>query len=102
VRPKPKRRRRLRRLLIGGGIVTSVVVIVRSPIRTKITERLFGPPPEDEPGSITLPRTETEESSSESIEIRAEAAPPPPAPTASPTNGVSSPATSEPADTSRT
>jgi hypothetical protein len=28
---------------------------VGSPLRSKLTERLFGPPPEDEPESITLP-----------------------------------------------
>jgi len=99
VRPKPKRHR-IRRILILGGIVGAIVALVRSPLRGKITERLFGPPPDDEPGSITLPYGEAEDSTSESIEIHAEPAPPPPAATEG--NGVSSQTTSEPADTSRT
>jgi hypothetical protein len=59
VRPK-KRRRRVRRalvvVLLGGG----AVALVRSPLRAKLTDRLFGTPSEfedDAPDSITLPRS---------------------------------------------
>jgi hypothetical protein len=100
VRPKPKRRHRVRRILIGGAIAGAIIGIVRSPLRGKITDRLFGPPPEDEPGSITLPQGEAAETASDSIEIRAEPVPPPAAPATQP-EGVSSSASSEAADTTR-
>jgi hypothetical protein len=99
VRPKPQKRHRIRRILIVGAIVGAIVGLVRSPLRNKITERLFGPPPDDEPGSITLPYGEAEDSSPDNIEIHSEPAPPPPAATEG--NGVGSSPTSEPADTSR-
>ncbi len=98
VAPKPKRHR-IRRILIFGAIVGAIVGLVRSPLRGKLTEKLFGPPPDDEPGSITLPYGENDEPASDNIEIHAEPAPPPPAATEG--NGVSTSATSEPADTSR-
>lgn len=55
---RPKRRRRLRRFVAIGAIVAGLVALVRSPLRTKLTNRLFGAPPEfedDAPESITLP-----------------------------------------------
>jgi hypothetical protein len=59
---RPKRRRRFRRVLLavlaGGGLVA----LVRSPLRAKLTDRLFGAPPDfddDAPESITLPSTST-------------------------------------------
>lgn len=55
---RPKRRRRLRKLVAIGAIVAGLVALVRSPLRTKLTDRLFGAPPEfedDAPESITLP-----------------------------------------------
>jgi len=100
VRPRPPKRHRVRRILIVTAVVGGVVALVRSPLRSKITERLFGPPPDDEPGSITLPYGEAEDTAQENIEIHAEPAPPPPS--ASEGNGVSSQPTSEPADTTRT
>jgi hypothetical protein len=57
---RPKKRRRFRRVLVvvlaGGGIVA----LVKSPLRSKLSERLFGAPPDfedDAPDSITLPAT---------------------------------------------
>jgi hypothetical protein len=57
IRPKPKRHR-VRNLLIAAAVVGGVVALVQSPLRGKITERLFGPPPEEEPDSIELPGSE--------------------------------------------
>ena len=98
VRPKPKTHR-IRRVLIVGAVAGGVVGLIRSPLRGKISERLFGPPAEDEPGSITLPYDEKADSGSDSIELRAEAVPP--APVATEANGGSSSPASETADTSR-
>jgi hypothetical protein len=55
---RPKRRRRFRRMLAVGLIGGAIAAVVKSPLRSKITDRLFGPPPEfedDTPESITLP-----------------------------------------------
>lgn len=55
---RPKRKRRIRRVLALGAIAAGLVALVRSPLRTKIADRLFGAPPEfddDAPASITLP-----------------------------------------------
>ena len=55
---RPKKRRRVRRLLVLGGVAAAIVALVRSPLRTKLADRLFGAPPEfddDIPQSITLP-----------------------------------------------
>jgi hypothetical protein len=64
---RPKKRRRFRRVLVivlaGGG----VVALVKSPLRAKLTERLFGAPPDfddDAPESITLPSTSTHDQAS--------------------------------------
>jgi len=74
VRPKQKQKRhRVRRTLIGIAIVGGIVALVRSPVRNKITERLFGAPPEDEPGSITLPYQDQARSGVDDIEIPADA-----------------------------
>jgi hypothetical protein len=59
VRPK-KRRRRIRRVVVIGAVAAAVVAAVKSPLRSKLTDRLFGAPPEfddDAPESITLPST---------------------------------------------
>jgi hypothetical protein len=56
VRPKP--RRRVRRLIVLGAIAGALVALVKSPLRSKLADRLFGAPPEfddDIPESITLP-----------------------------------------------
>jgi len=91
VRPAPKpQRHRMRRALIGIAIIGGIAALVRSPLRTKVTDRLFGPPPEDEPGSITLPYRDEGQSGAEDIEI-----PPDTAQTAASSveaNGVKSPA----------
>jgi hypothetical protein len=59
---RPKKRRRFRRVLVvvlaGGGIVA----LVKSPLRGKLTDRLFGAPPDfddEAPESITLPSSTT-------------------------------------------
>jgi hypothetical protein len=55
---RPKRRRRFRRLIVIGAIAGAVVALVKSPLKSKLTDRLFGAPPEfddDIPESITLP-----------------------------------------------
>ncbi len=55
---RPKRRRRVRRLLVLGAIAGAIVALVKSPLRSKLADRLFGAPPDfddDLPESITLP-----------------------------------------------
>jgi hypothetical protein len=55
---RPKRRRRFRRLVVVGLIAGGIVAVVKSPLRSKLADRLFGAPPEfddDTPESITLP-----------------------------------------------
>ena len=57
VRPK-KKHHRVRNAAIALVVVGGVVALVQSPLRAKLTERLFGPPPADEePEAITLPDT---------------------------------------------
>ena len=58
IRPK-REHHRLRNTMIGLVAVGAVAALVGSPLRSKLTERLFGPPPEDEPESITLPGADT-------------------------------------------
>lgn len=56
VRPRAKKQtHRLRNTAIGLAAIGGAVALFQSPLRAKLTERLFGPPPEDEPESITLP-----------------------------------------------
>jgi hypothetical protein len=57
IRPK-KKHHRLRNLLIAGAAIGGIVALVQSPLRGKLTARLFGPPPDEEPASITLPNEE--------------------------------------------
>ncbi|MHB8717818.1 MAG: hypothetical protein ACYDAC_02850 [Candidatus Dormibacteria bacterium] len=55
---RPPRRHRVRNLVTGALILGGVVALVRSPLRGKIADRIFGAPPEfddDEPEAITLP-----------------------------------------------
>ena len=55
---RPKRRRRFRRLVVLSAIAGAVVALIKSPLRSKLADRLFGAPPEfddDIPESITLP-----------------------------------------------
>lgn len=54
IRPK-REHHRVRNTMIGLVAVGAIAALVGSPLRSKLTERLFGPPPEDEPESITLP-----------------------------------------------
>ncbi|MBV8194115.1 MAG: hypothetical protein JOY80_01160 [Candidatus Dormibacteraeota bacterium] len=56
IRPK-KKHHRVRNAAIALVVVGGVVALVQSPLRAKLTQRLFGPPPDDddEPESITLP-----------------------------------------------
>ncbi|MBV9100394.1 MAG: hypothetical protein JO198_05040 [Candidatus Dormibacteraeota bacterium] len=58
IRPK-KQSHRIRNLLIATAAIGGVVALVQSPLRGKITERLFGASPEDEPESIQLPGSES-------------------------------------------
>lgn len=84
IRPRKEEHHRVRNTMIGLIAVGAVAALVGSPLRSKLTERLFGPPPEDEPESITLPGAEVTSPSDE---------PEPPPPSASATgygNGVPS------------
>ena len=54
-RPKKKQHHRIRNAAIALAVVGGIAGLVQSPLRAKLTERLFGPPPDDEPESITLP-----------------------------------------------
>ena len=55
IRPK-KKTHRIRNLLIGAAVIGGIFALVQSPLRSKIQERLFGPPPEDDDlPQITLP-----------------------------------------------
>jgi len=57
VRPKQRKTHRMRNLLIGAAVVGGVFALIQSPLRAKIQERLFGPPPSDDDDlpQITLP-----------------------------------------------
>jgi hypothetical protein len=58
IRPqKKKQSHRLRNVTIAIVVAGGVIALVQSPLRAKLTQRLFGPPPPDdeEPESITLP-----------------------------------------------
>jgi hypothetical protein len=55
---RPKRRHRIRRIVVFSAITGGIVALVKSPLRSKLADRLFGAPPqfeEDIPESITLP-----------------------------------------------
>lgn len=54
IRPK-KKHHRVRNTAIVLVVAGGVVALVQSPLRAKLTERLFGPPTDEEPESITLP-----------------------------------------------
>ncbi len=55
IRPK-KKTHKVRNLLIGAAVVGGIFALVQSPLRSKLQERLFGPPPEDDDlPQITLP-----------------------------------------------
>ncbi|HYA01447.1 MAG TPA: hypothetical protein VEK76_14030 [Candidatus Binatia bacterium] len=61
-RPRPKRwRRRVRRLLIVTGVAgAAYVAVTKTPLKSKLSELVFGPPlDEEEPEPITLPVTGT-------------------------------------------
>jgi hypothetical protein len=65
---RPKKRRRFRRVLVVALVGGGVVALVRSPLRAKLTDRLFGAPPDfedDVPESITLPSPPAAEASEE-------------------------------------
>src|SRR5262249_17304788 len=49
IRPAKKQHHRIRNTMIGLVAVGAVAALVGSPLRSKLTERLFGPPPHDEP-----------------------------------------------------
>ncbi len=62
---RPKKKRRVRRLLVLGAIAGGVVALFKSPLRSKLADRLFGAPPDfddDLPESITLPSSSPGES----------------------------------------
>jgi len=54
IRPKRKTHR-VRNLLIGAAVIGGIFALIQSPLRSKLQERLFGPPPEDDLPQITLP-----------------------------------------------
>ena len=69
IRPK-KKTHRVRNLLIGAAVVGGIFALIQSPLRTKIQERLFGPPPEDDDlPQITLPDDDHEIEVSRRIRI---------------------------------
>jgi hypothetical protein len=60
IRPK-KKTHRIRNLLIGAAVIGGIFALIQSPLRSKIQERLFGPPPEDDDlPQITLPNDDRE------------------------------------------
>ena len=61
IRPAKPQHHRVRNAMIGVVAAGAVAALVGSPLRSKLTERLFGPPPEDEPESITLPGADMSE-----------------------------------------
>ena len=58
IRPKKRKHHRVRNTGIALLAIGGIYALVQSPLRTKLTERLFGPPPDDAPDSITLPGSE--------------------------------------------
>ncbi len=58
IRPK-KKHHRVRNVLIAGAVIGGIVALVQSPLRAKVTERIFGPTPDNGPESIQLPGTES-------------------------------------------
>lgn len=55
---RPKKRRRVRRFIVLGVLAGAIAALARSPLRSKVTDRIFGAPPQfedDTPESITLP-----------------------------------------------
>lgn len=84
VRPKAKKTHRIRNTAIALAAIGGVAALVQSPLRAKLTERLFGPPPEDEPESITLPGAEAGSRGDSA------GAPPPPPSSVEQGNGVPS------------
>jgi hypothetical protein len=60
IRPK-KKTHRIRNLLLGAAVIGGIFALIQSPLRSKIQERLFGPPPEDDDlPQITLPNDDRE------------------------------------------
>ena len=77
IRPK-KQHHRVRNTVIALVVAGGVVALVQSPVRAKLTQRLFGPPPDDgEPESITLPGAGTT-TSAEEPQPESFSTPPPP------------------------
>jgi hypothetical protein len=74
IRPK-KKHHRVRNLLIAGALIGSIVALVQSPLRAKLTGRLFGPKPDEEPPSITLPDEQPRASDIKSREAMGSPAP---------------------------
>jgi hypothetical protein len=69
IRPK-KKTHKVRNLLIGAAVVGGIFALVQSPLRSKLQERLFGPPPEDDDlPQITLPDDDHEIEVSNGTEI---------------------------------
>ena len=69
IRPK-KKTHKIRNLLIGAAVIGGIFALVQSPLRTKLQERLFGPPPEDDDlPQITLPDDDHDISVSNGTEI---------------------------------
>lgn len=75
IRPK-KKHHRVRNLLIAGALIGGIVALVQSPLRGKLTARLFGPPPDEEPPSITLPNDEPRASDIQNRDAVGSPAPP--------------------------
>jgi hypothetical protein len=83
IRPK-KKTHRVRNLFIGAAVIGGIFALIQSPLRSKIQERLFGPPPEDDDlPQITLPDDDHEIDVSHASDIDvSHASDPPAAPTA--------------------
>lgn len=77
IRPKRRKHHRVRNTAIALVAVGGFVALVQSPLRAKLTERLFGPPPDDEPDSITLPGSELRTESAPESQPTEPAGPPP-------------------------
>ncbi|MGA7987344.1 MAG: hypothetical protein WCB51_02975 [Candidatus Dormiibacterota bacterium] len=89
IRPK-KKTHRVRNLLIGAAVVGGIFALIQSPLRAKIQERLFGPPPEDDDlPQITLPDDDHE------IDVSRASEPEPAAEAASDADVVGTPVVAE-------
>jgi hypothetical protein len=59
IRPRRRKRHLFKKALFVSVIAGGVVALVKSPLKSKLADRLFGPPPSYEPEAITLPSSTT-------------------------------------------